>query len=366
VSTAAHPSPVRPAVAADLAATRAATLRLVAGLGDDELHRPLAPIMSPLVWDLGHIAAYEDLWCGHRLGGLPLLRPELAAVYDAAETPRAARADAPLLDRDGALAYLDAVRARTLAGLDAHGPSELHELVLRHELQHTETMRQALFLGGLPGGRPAQAPRFPGPPSFVDVPAGAFVMGAPAGGFAYDNERPAHAVHTGAFRIARAPVTGATFLTFAEGGGYERREWWSDEGWAWKQEHDIAPPDLTGPPDAPVQHVSWYEADALARSLAARLPTETEWERAVTWMGGTALRGIGFGWEWTASELTGYPGFRAHPYREYSEVFFDRGFRVLRGGSWATSPRVASPTFRNWDLPERRQLFAGVRLAADA
>jgi iron(II)-dependent oxidoreductase len=124
--------------------------------------------------------------------------------------------------------------------------------------------------------------------------------------------------------------------------------------------------------------VSWFEADAFARAHEARLPTETEWERATTWEQGTkgtneadppgnrgALANTGQVWEWTASQFAGYPGFRAYPYREYSEVFFGPDYRVLRGGSWATHPRVATTTFRNWDLPQRRQIFAGLRLTKD-
>src|SRR5688500_9857140 len=126
-----------------LAETRERTLALVAGLDDEDLHRPLDPIMSPLVWDLGHIAAYEDLWCVHRLGERPLLREDLAATYDAFETPRAARADAELLDRPAALQYMSDVRERTLEVMRETGWGEIHEMVLRHELQHTETMRQA-------------------------------------------------------------------------------------------------------------------------------------------------------------------------------------------------------------------------------
>ena len=346
--------------------TRDRTLRLVDGLDHDALHQPLDPIMSPLVWDLGHIAAYEDLWCVHRLAGEPLLREDLAGLYDAFETPRAVRGDLDLLDRDAAGAYLEQVRERTLAVLAAHGPSDLHELVLRHELQHTETMRQAMFLGGLPGGTFDAMPSFPGEPVYVDVPAGTFAMGAADEGFAYDNERPRHEVAVGGFRITRSLITNATFLRFVEGGGYERREWWSDEGWAWKEEYDITHPlGWTGPDDRPVQHVSWFEADAFARSLGARLPTEEEWERASTWDHGTALQGVGLVWEWTSSEFDGYPGFSAYPYREYSEVFFRRGHRVLRGGSWAASPRVATRTFRNWDLPVRRQIFSGMRLVKE-
>ena len=204
--------------------------------------------------------------------------------------------------------------------------------------------------------------------------------------------------------------------SFVEGGGYERRPWWSDEAWAWKEEYDITHPQgwARGPtgewrrwtmdgwapldPDEPVVHVSWFEADALARAHGARLPTELEWEKAATWDQETgeartdvrhanldqgllgpaptgaypdgaspcgALGMLGDVWEWTASDFRGYDGFVAHPYREYSEVFFGDEYKVLRGGSWATRARVATPTFRNWDLPQRRQIFAGVRLAWD-
>jgi gamma-glutamyl hercynylcysteine S-oxide synthase len=352
--------------------TRQATLALVAPLDDDVMHRPLDPIMSPLVWDLAHIAAYEDLWAVHRLGGEPLLHEDLAATYDAFETPRAVRGDIELLDRKQALQYLEDVRARTLDVLERVGTSELHDLVVFHELQHTETMRQALFLGGQRGGEPETLPTSGGAPEWVEFDAGDFEMGAAADGrFAYDNELPSHRVTTGPFAIQSFPVTNATFLSFAEGGGYEYRPWWSDEGWSWKQCYDITHPGgwAGGPPSdlgAPVQHVSWFEADAFARSQGARLPTEAEWERAATWDQGQALQGIGAVWEWTASEFTAYPGFRAYPYREYSEVFFKRGYRALRGGSWATAPRVATVTFRNWDLPQRRQIFAGLRLARDA
>jgi iron(II)-dependent oxidoreductase len=327
--------------------------------------------MSPLVWDLAHIAAYEDLWAVHRLGGEPLLHEDLAATYDAFETPRAARADIELLDRQQALQYLEDVRARTLDVLERVGPSELHDLVVFHELQHTETMRQALFLGRQPGGEPETLPSLAGEPEWVKFDAGEFEIGAePNGGFTYDNELPRHRVTTGAFAIQSFPVTIGSFLSFAEGGGYEYRPWWNDEGWAWKQCYDITHPGgwAGGAPSdlgAPVQHLSWFEADAFARSQGARLPTEAEWERAATWDQGRALQGRGAVWEWTESEFTAYPGFRAYPYREYSEVFFDGGYKVLRGGSWAASPLVATRTFRNWDLRERRQIFSGVRLARD-
>jgi iron(II)-dependent oxidoreductase len=223
--------------------------------------------------------------------------------------------------------------------------------------------------------------------------------------------------------IARTPVTNASYLTFVEGGGYERREWWSEEGWAWKEQYDITRPggwtaDLRAEwrlcklepldPRRPVVHVSWFEADAFARAHGARLPTEVEWEKAATWDQETeearpfpwgkdpglpgvhanvdhidrgpepadaspygaspygCLGMIGNVWEWTSSCFDGYPGFQAYPYPEYSEVFFGSDYFVLRGGSWATRARVATPTFRNWDYPQRRQIFSGIRLAKDA
>jgi gamma-glutamyl hercynylcysteine S-oxide synthase len=412
---------------------RTQTLALVAPFSDPELERVHSTLMSPLAWDLGHIAAFEDLWLVHRYGERPLLRADLIEVYDAMETPRAKRGDLPFLAAAEAREYLDDVRARTLDVADERGIGDgvLHELVLRHEQQHNETMLQTLQLARLD-----PRPSFPclgshsdgmPPPTgleLVEVAAGECAIGAPPdrpnGCFAYDNERPRHLINVGGFRIGRHPVTNASYLHFVEGGGYERREWWSDEGWAWKEEYDITRPGGWTPdhggewqlgqvaaldPRRPVVHVSWFEADAFARAHGLRLPTEAEWEKAATWDQATqtarrypwgnespvpgvhanvdlaeigpapatahpagaspagALGMIGDVWEWTASEFTAYPGFTAYPYREYSEPFFDGGYRVLRGGSWATRARMATPTFRNWDFPQRRQIFSGFRVA---
>src|SRR5215208_3336704 len=173
-------APVRSPEAASLRRARRRTLALVSHLGADDLERVIDPLMSPLAWDLAHIPAYEDLWLCHRHGERPLLHPGLAAMYDAFETPRAVRGDLPLLDGAGAFAYLDAVRERSLEVLAECGPGDgtLVELVVRHELQHTETMRQAMALGALlPAGEPPRGPTA-GRGGWETVPAGTFGFGA--------------------------------------------------------------------------------------------------------------------------------------------------------------------------------------------
>lgn len=351
---------------AALNSVRERTLALVAHLSDDQLSRVLSSIMSPLVWDLAHIAAYEDLWLAHRHGGLELLRPDLAELYDAFETPRSVRGEIELLDPAQARVYLSEVRQRSALALSCQGLGDgtIYEMVLRHELQHSETMRQTLALVDLLAeGEPPTPPRCNA--GWLAIAAGPFEMGAPSEGFAYDNERPRHRREMSNFEIACSPVSNASWTSFSEGGGYQRHEWWSEEGWAWNRTHGDTRRHVKvadGHPDAPVCHVSWFEAEAFAKALGARLPTEAEWEKAA---GQGLLAGIGHVWEWTSSHFDGYPGFVAHPYREYSEVFFGEDYRVLRGGSWATDPHVASITFRNWDLPIRSQIFSGLRLARD-
>jgi len=364
---------------------RGRTFALIEHLEDGQLERVYSQIMSPLVWDLGHIAAYEDLWLAHRLGEHELLRPGLAALYDAFETPRAIRGDIELLGPVQARDYLAEVRARTVQTLGERGIGDgvICEMVVRHELQHGETMRQAMVIAGLLGeadtaardrplpGDPEDGDASPAPVGdWIEVAAGSFAMGAPSDGFAYDNERPLHEQHTPGFQIARRPATNADWLRFAELGGYEREELWSEDGWAWlaelqqPQASAMHPAIAAGHPQAPACHVSWFEAQAFAHMHDARLPREAEWEKAAT-LEGSPLEAVSRVWEWTESTFGGYPGFVAHPYREYSEVFFGEDYRVLRGGSWATDERVAGPHFRNWDLPQRRQIFAGVRLARD-
>jgi len=356
---------------AQLEAVRRRTLAAVAHLEPAQLERRHHPLQSPPVWDLAHIAAFEDLWLCHRLGGLELLRPDLAPLYDAFQTPRAVREVEPLglLDAEQTFAYMATVRNRAakVVGSGRAAEGKLLELVVRHELQHGETIRQTLAAANLlPPGEPGglTVAKEPGTVRFCAVPGGTYTIGAPPTGFAYDNERPAHPVAVAPFAIAAQPLVFGDWLAFAKDGGYRRRELWSEEGWAWLRSTAASgglPPPAAGKRSV-LLHVNRFEAEALARYFHARLPTEVEWEVAAR-LG--LLQATGLAWEWTASEFGPYPGFRADPYPEYSVPFFASGYYVLRGGSWATDRRVATPTFRNWDLPDRRQIFAGVRLARD-
>jgi iron(II)-dependent oxidoreductase len=432
----------RAALLSRLEKARVRTLSLVESLSESALNRVHDPLMSPIVWDLGHIATFEDLWLAQNAFGVPPLREGLDRVYDPFAAPRSGRGELPYLRSDVCLGYLEAVRERTLALLSTAdlspegGPllagGYVYELILRHEMQHTETILQTLQLMTSEEYRPAAAIETPAaadaPAEMVLVPAGPFEMGAAAAldgtVFAYDNELPRHEVDLAAFHVDPAPVTNGDFIAFIEDGGYERRELWSEAGRRWLDEQGRRLPGYwsrdgdgfavrafaeTAPVDPahPVCHVCWHEAGAYARHAGKRLPTEAEWEKAASWdegahakrrypwgdapppaaranldqlAFGTAPAGaypegashggarqmLGDVWEWTASPFGGYPGFEAFPYPEYSEEFLGGPYRVLRGGAWATQTEAVTNTFRNWDYPERRQIFAGFRCAKDA
>jgi len=362
------------AIATALAEARERTLALVEPLDDGQLNTVYSPILSPLAWDLGHIANFEELWLVQTIGGREPLHGELGRFYDAIENPRKVRGELPILRDEELRAYMADVRARTLdvlegveIGADVEDPlvrdGFVYEMLLAHELQHNETMLQLLQL--VEGYEPERAEFAPSPeqvpdePEAVRVAAGEYEIGAPARGFAYDNERPRHAVSLDAFEIDRTPVGNGAYIKFMEETGAEPPLYWErdGEGWVDTARGRREPID----PRHPVVHVSWDQADAFGRWGGKRLPTEFEWEAARP-----QLDGLGHGWEWTSSDFLAYPGFEAFPYREYSEVFFGDEYKVLRGSSWATHPRLARPTFRNWDLPQRNQIFSGIRCARTA
>jgi iron(II)-dependent oxidoreductase len=297
------------------------------------------------------------------------------------------------------------------------------QLAVFHEDMHAEAFhytRQTLGYGDpLSGNEIAAVPgaRIAGD---VELPGGTFLLGAsPGGDFVFDNEKWAHEVQLCPFRISRTPVTNAEYAAFVEAGGYSRREWWSDDGWAWKLRENLPAPkywvkrDSTWTqrrfdrvvalqPDKPVVHVNWHESQAYCRYASRRLPTEAEWEYAASfdpraqqmrrypwgsrfpdavhanlenagvaaveaYPGGDAASGcrqmIGNVWEWTASTFTPYPGFVIDPYQEYSEPWFGT-HKVLRGGSFATPRRIIRSTWRNFYMPDRYDVFAGFRTCA--
>jgi iron(II)-dependent oxidoreductase len=362
------------AIAERLAEARERTLGLVEPLDDEQLNRVYSPILSPLAWDLGHIANFEELWLVQTIAEREPMHGDLGRFYDAIENPRKLRGELPIL-RDAELrAYMADVRERALdvLGSVAVGPDSedpllrdgfVYELLLAHEFQHNETMLQLLqMVDGYEPARPdAERPAAPIPaePEPAVVEAGEYSIGAGPQGFAYDNERGRHRVELGAFEIDRTPVANAAYLTFMEETGAEPPLYWERDGeggWLDAARGARSPID----PAQPAIHVSWDQADAFARWAGKRLPSEHEWEAAHPF-----LEGAGQAWEWTSSDFQRYPGFEAFPYPEYSEVFFGSGYKVLRGGSWATHPDVIRPSFRNWDLRQRQQIFSGLRCARD-
>lgn len=421
----------REEIAMQLERARAATDGLLEPLSDADLVQQFSPLLSPLVWDYAHIGYYEELWLLRRLGGRPPLARAHDELYDAFKHARAERGELPILDPRQARAYNADVRQRVLDlldGIDLDSPEPLlaggfvYGLVVQHELQHVETMLQALSSSGLHYPLPPASAPDEGTPAAAEVLVGdgPALLGTTRAveAWAYDNELAEHWVDLPPFWIDAGPVTNGAFLEFIADGGYADRRWWSADGWAWRRSEGATAPlywERSGddwirrrfgrhepvPTLEPVQHVSWYEASAYARWAGKRLPTEPEWEAAAQHPDGSPPRrphdglakaNLGRGrfgpapahspaaagdstgvaqllgdvWEWTSSEFSAYPGFESFPYREYSEVFFDSGYRVLRGGSWATDPVVARTTFRNWDHPQRRQIFAGFRCARDA
>jgi iron(II)-dependent oxidoreductase len=342
-------------LASALEHARSRTQALLAPLTDAQLTQAVSPLQSPLVWDLAHIAYFEELWLLRRVGGREPVLTETDELYNSFAHARNERADLPLLSPADARSYVAEVRAAVLEvlpqlELDNGDPLFAHGfvvgMVVQHELQHGETMAQTLALAGWGEQRLPRVLRT----GDVTVDEGPFMLGT-AEPWSYDNERPAHAVDVQAFRIDRSLVTNGEYAKFVESEG-------GDHPLGWQRECPVD--------DEPVQHVSFHEADAYARWAGKRLPTEAEWEKAVKTVGDGLEHTSGAVWQWTTSSFEGYPGFRAFPYAEYSEPFFGGGYKVLRGGSWFTDPLVARPTFRNWDRPERRQIFSGIRCARDA
>jgi len=429
----------RAAIARQLLEARARTLLLIEPLTDEELRTQHDPLMSPIIWDLGHIAHFEELWLTRNLDG-PIEFVEMPGLFNPFEHPRRERGALRLPSIAECREVMVEIRGRVLARLadvdwDTSNPllrqGYVYRMVLQHEYQHNETMLQTLQLKK---GRPyspaarledtsGRSPGAAGRGGMIRFAGGAVDIGTDDRSSAYDNERPRHTIELAPFWIDRNPVTNAEFAAFIEAGGYSAREHWSEPGWRWVTESGAEAPlywrlvdgrwhgrsmdrDELVHPSHPVCHISYYEAEAFAHFAGKRLPTELEWEAAASWEAAAHtklsypwgeqapsrelanLDQLSFGtrpvgsyrenvsplgcygmlgdvWEWTSSDFQPYPGFESFPYPEYSEAFFGTEYKVLRGGSWATRAGAIRNTFRNWDLPVRRQIFSGVRCARD-
>jgi iron(II)-dependent oxidoreductase len=299
-----------------LGEARERTLLLVAPLTAVDLRRQHDALMSPIVWDLGHIGHFEEVWLLEKLDGTETASEGLRGIYNPFENPRAVRDSLPLPSLDECRSYLAQVRAAVLARAALGDPDPttpllrdgfVYRLVLQHEYQHCETILQTLQLKqGAPYPAPRQLvaphrdPSAPPPGSVVRFPGARVVIGTDDRSAAYDNERPAHEVDVAPFRIDTHPVTNGEFARFVDDGGYERRDAWSPRGWAWKEEAGLPGPkhwsedsggrterfmDRSVALDAlrPVVHVCYWEADAYARWAGKRLPSEIEWEAAASW-----------------------------------------------------------------------------------
>jgi gamma-glutamyl hercynylcysteine S-oxide synthase len=424
-------------IARELTVVRDRSLSIVDPLPPEEQSRQQSSLMSPMVWDLAHVGNYEDIWLLRGLAATGVGQ-RYDDIYNAFLTPRSDRTKLPMLGPVEARAYIAEVRGRVLdhlerTDLDPTVPlvrdGFVYGMVVQHEHQHDETLLATAQLMedysrfstvATPAPHAAVGPTA----SEVLVEAGPFTMGSEHP-WAYDNERAPHRLDLDAFWIDTTPVTAGNHLRFVEEGGYDDPRHWSEAGWRWVMRTRAFAPEFwrreaTGSwsvlrfgrpqalhPDEPVQHVSWFEADAYARWAGKRLPTEAEWEKAASWDPATMTKRLfpwgseepgadtanlgqrhyepsvvgsypagasavgchqmlGDVWEWTSSDFLPYPGYTSFPYVEYSEVFFGDSYKVLRGGSWATHPQAIRTTFRNWDYPMRRQIFSGFRCARDA
>lgn len=415
---------------------RKRTFKLVAPLSEEAITTQYNDLMSPLIWDLGHVANFEEIWFLQEFMGEEPINCDMDVIYNALTKPRKERHTLPIPNIESTKQYMSEVRNRIrekISEIDFTQNNSfikgsfLFELVIRHEMQHQETMIIALQMmePGLysPPGKKTVPEGGEVKQEMLFIPGGEFVMGCTHDAFAYDNEKPPHSVLVNPFYLDKYPVSNGEFLEFMEAGGYTNPDFWSDEGWKWKETEKINAPlywrqsngewfvrkfDNTMLLDyqKPVMHVSWYEAQAYCKFKGKRLPAESEWEFAASWSNGSigkvlfpwgnyfdnqkanlnqlsfeaaevgaypegkspngCEQMVGEHWEWTASDFKSYPGFEAYPYEEYSQIFFGKEYKVLRGGSWAAMDRVVSTTFRNWDYPVRRQIFNGFRCAQDA
>lgn len=378
-----------PQLAAALRDSRARLLSLVEDLDDAQWMMPFRRGVNPVAWEIAHVAWFAEFWIlrgPHRLGEdgvVQAARPPIHAgpdaVLDSARLAHGARWSAPLPSRREALHMLKAQLADCLAALAASAGDDaslyFYRLSLFHEDMHGEALAWMRAALAYPAPAGAELP-LPVPTPPLRVAAQEAHVGWPPEepGFAFDNELPGRGAALDAFEIDAAPVTAGEFLRFVEAGGYDDPAWWPGEAGAWRVAAGCRHPerwrlgasgwetrwfDRWRPlePGQPVIHVNAWEAEAYCRWAGRRLPRAAEWETAAP-----MLRWGASVWEWTADPFEPYPGFQPGPYRDYSLPWFS-GHRELRGGAFATQPRMHDPRYRNFFEPDRTDIFAGFRTA---
>lgn len=349
----------------DLVASRERTLRITADLDGERLLGPLLAIVNPPLWEIGHVAWFQEYWCLRLRRDGSRAEPMLAgadALYDSAKVAHDTRWGLPLPDLAATRAYgaavLERVRERLAREPDNAWFHYFVRLATFHEDMHAEAFLYTHQTLGY--GNPLEDLSFPKTNSGKDLEfeGGRVMLGAcKADGFVFDNEKWEHEVDIAPFRIASAPVTNQQYLAFVQDGGKPPRYWKKQDGqWLERRFDRWRPP----APEAPALHVDWNEAQAFCRWAKRRLPTEAERELAAA--SGRIGNAVGV-WEWTASDFGPYPGFEIDPYKEYSQPWFGT-HKVLRGGSFAAPARLLRNTFRNFYTPDRGDVFAGFRTCA--
>ncbi len=347
--------------------------------------------LDPPLWSLGHLAWYQEHWISRNVQRqrgaqadptslrLASIEPTADQLFDPSVVPRAMRWQLALPEPQAIRRYLADTLETTLELLDhaAEDDDALYffRLALCHEDAQLEAFAElSQTLGFDVGLMPTIGTLAARPP--VLFPATRWLLGSPPGGFAFDNERPAHEHGVPEFEIDAQPVTWGQYCEFVEDGGYDDERHWSPEGWAWVQREGRRTPRHVDqmrqsvlmqrfgkmtrvPMSQPAMHVSWYEADAWCRWAERRLPTELEWEVAAHQ---GQSRGVRFGqvWEWTAGSFRPYPGFVPGPDTPYSQSSFG-SHKVLRGGSFATNERMRNAKYRRFLMPQRDDVFSGFR-----